>query len=96
MREKILEQQEYLKYKIRRIDQLKNEYDELEFSLEDKDERIAFLERRLTVADSQNKKKALHIAYLEDKTEDLDGEKPLQKATNRKKSNGKIRKTTIN
>ena len=103
-RDKIYEQQDVLKNKNEHIEFYKREANNLRKELHKVDKKV--------------KKNELHIAYLEDKTKDLagerqphdpfyaetvaeiralkSGERPLQKATNRKKTNGKFRKTLIN
>ena len=96
-RDKIHEQQEHLKYKIKRIDELKNEYDELELGLEDKDERIVFLERRLTAAENKIKRfENKTLTILEDEILSMNGKKQLRPANKlpnlkKRKGNGKDR-----
>ena len=90
-RDKIYEQQEYLKHKIKRIDELKEE--------------VASLKDDWEMCDTACDEKQFEIMRLRKEmsamAEELSysrGEHPIQKATDRKRkqTNGKIRKTDIN
>ncbi len=102
-RDKIYEQQDVLKDKIKRINELKEELKELDgryqeadhyadkfnADLKEKDKEIVGLKAQLRLADNLVKEQDEELSYSR-------GEHPVQKATNRKKTNGKFRKTLIN
>ena len=89
MRDKILEQQEYLKYKIRRIDELK----ELTASLNEDWKMCdrACDEKRFEIIRLRREMKAMaeELSYSR-------GEHPIQKKADRKRRNGKSKGTSIN
>ena len=93
-RDKIYEQQDVLKDKIRRINELKEEVESWKRQADEQQNFRLAGERQhsnqtSTITRLRNQ---IHALY----EQDIAGEKPVQKATNRKKTNGKFRKTIIN